>query len=243
MIVAFANPAVAALQQATHTLPIVLVQVSDPVGSKFVASLAHPGGNITGLQNFEPEIGGKWLEVLKQIAPGLRRAIVVHSPEVAANVEILHSAQAASTTLDVSVAAAGVHNLAEIEQALAALAQQPNGGVIVAPSPLTLANRGPITASAARLGVPAIYPFRFFAAAGGLASYGFDPIDQWRGAASYVDRILKGEKPSDLPVQAPVKYALVINLKAAKALGLTIPEIFPLARRRGDRMSVLCCSA
>jgi putative ABC transport system substrate-binding protein len=223
VIVVYANPAMAALRQATRVMPIVFAQVSDPVGSGFVTSLARPGGNITGFQNFETEIGGKWLEVLKQIAPAVRRAAVVHSPDIAVNVAYLHAAEAASTSVGITVTATGARSGADIESTLTAFAREPNGGLIVAPNPINVTNRELIIASAARLGLPAIYPYRYFTKSGGLVSYGFDQIEQTRGAASYVDRILKGEKPADLPVQAPTKYELVINLKTAKTLGLTVP--------------------
>jgi len=223
VIFVYANQAVAALRQATRVIPIVFAQVSDPVGSGFVASLAHPGGNITGFQNFEAEIGGKWLEVLRQIAPTVRRVAVVHNPDIAANIAFLNAAQAASTSVGMTVTAAGVRSAADMETTLTAFGREPNGGLIVVPSPINLTNRELIIASAARLGLPAIYPYRYFSKGGGLASYGFDQIEQNRGAADYVDRILKGEKPADLPVQAPTKYELIINLKTAKALGLTVP--------------------
>ena len=223
VIFVYANQSVAALRQATRVIPIVFAQVSDPVGSGFVASLAHPGGNITGFQNFEAEIGGKWLEVLRQIAPTVRRVAVVHNPDIAANIAFLNAAQAASTSVGMTVTAAGVRSAADMESTLTAFGREPNGGVIVVPSPINLTNRELIIASAARLGLPAIYPYRYFCKSGGLASYGFDQIEQNRGAAAYVDRILKGEKPADLPVQAPTKYELIINLKTAKALGLTVP--------------------
>jgi putative tryptophan/tyrosine transport system substrate-binding protein len=223
VIFVYANQAVAALRQATRVIPVVFAQVSDPVGSGFVASLAHPGGNITGFQNFEAEIGGKWLEVLRQIAPAVRRVAVVHSPDIAANVAFLNAAEAASTSVGMTVTAAGVRSAADMESTLTAFGREPNGGLIVVPSPMNLTNRELIIASAARLGLPAIYPYRYFCKSGGLASYGFDQIEQNRGAATYVDRILKGEKPADLPVQAPTKNELIINLKTAKALGLTVP--------------------
>jgi len=223
VIVAYANPVVAALRQATRVIPIVFVQVSDPVGSGFVASLARPGGNITGFHNFETAIGGKWCETLKQIAPGVRRAAVVHNPDIAANVAFLNAAEAASASLGMTVTAVGVRAAADIEPGLSAFAREPNGGLIVAPNPINLTSRELIIASAARLGLPTIYPYRFFAQGGGLVSYGFDPIEMYRGAASYVDRILRGANPGELPVQLPTKYQLVINLKTAKALGLTVP--------------------
>ena len=225
VIFAISNPAVSALMQATRTIPIVFASVSDSVGSGFVTSLARPGGNITGFHNFEPSLGGKWLEVLKEIAPATRRAAVVHDPEIPANVAFVWAAEAASTSLRMVVTAAGVRDTAGIERVLTAFARETNGGLIVTPSPLTSAGRGElIIALAARLGLPAIYPFRFFATSGGLVSYGIDRMQQVHEAASYVDRILRGANPGELPVQLPTKYELVINLKTAKALGLTIPQ-------------------
>jgi putative ABC transport system substrate-binding protein len=222
IIVVWANPAAAILRRATQTIPIVFTTVSDPVGGGFVANLAHPGGNITGFQNFETAIGGKWLEVLKEIAPKVRRVAFVYSPEISAHVAFMHAAEAASSSLGMTVTAAGVRNAADIESALTAFAKEPNGGLIVAPSPLIATGQDLIIALAVRLHLPAIYPFRYFCTNGGLVSYGFDPVEQQRGAALYVDRILKGEKPGGLPVQAPTKYNLVINLKTAKELGLVV---------------------
>jgi len=210
--------------QITHTIPIVFTWVSDSVGSGFVASLAHPGGNITGFHNFEPAIGGKWLEVLKQIAPGVRRVAVLHIPEIAANVAFLPAVKAASTSIGVEMTAAGVRDGGDIERVLTTFAREPNGGLIVTPSPLTATRRELIIALAARLGLPAIYCFRFYTASGGLVSYGIDQLELVRATASYVDRVLRGANPGDLPVQLPTKYELVINLKTAKALGLTIPQ-------------------
>src|SRR5262245_7241517 len=222
VIVVWANPAAAITRKATQTIPIVFVVVSDPIGGGFVTNLAHPGGNITGFQNFETAIGGKWLQVLNEIAPGVRRVAFVHNPDISAHLAFVRSAEAASTSMGITVTPVGVRNAAEIEPALRAFAKESNGGLIVAPSPLHTTNQELILALAAELRLPAIYPFRYFPEHGGLASYGFDTIEQHRGAASYVDRILKGEKPGDLPVQAPTKYLLVINLKAAKALGLNV---------------------
>jgi len=222
------NPVVSALTQATRTIPIVFTWVSDSVGSGYVASLAHPGGNVTGFHNFEPAMGGKWLGVLKQIAPRVRRAAVVHVPEIAANVAFIRVAEAASTSLGMTVTAAGVRDAADIERVLMEFAQEPNGGLIVTPSPLTATKRDLIIAVAARLGLPAIYSFRFYVASGGLVSYGIDQLETVREVASYVDRILRGANPGELPVQLPTKFQLVVNLKTAKTLGLTIPESFLL---------------
>jgi len=220
------NPVVSAVMQATHTIPIVFTFVSDSVGSGYVASLSHPGGNVTGFHNYEPALGGKWLELLKEVAPRVNRAAVVHVPEIKANVAFIPEAEAASIPLGMTVTAAGVRDAADVERVLGEFASQPNGGLIVTPSPLTATKRGVIIETAARLGLPAIYSFRFYVASGGLISYGIDQLETVREAASYVDRILRGASPGDLPVQLPTQYHLVINLKTAKALGLTIPESF-----------------
>jgi putative ABC transport system substrate-binding protein len=199
-ILCASGPGAAVMKQATRTVPVVFVQVSDPVGSGLVAGLARPGGNITGFQNFEPAVVGKWLGLLKEAAPNVSRAAV-----------LLH------------MTAAGVHDGAEIERAIVTFANQADGGLIFLPDPILVANRGLIIELAARHRLPAVYPFRYFATEGGLMSYGIDQIDQWRGAARYVDRILRGEKPGELPVQAPTKFELVINLQAAKAIGHEVP--------------------
>ena len=218
--------------QATRTVPIVFTYVSDSVGSGFVAGLARPGDHITGFHNFEPAISGKWLEVLKQIAPGVRRVAVVHVPDIAANVALLHAVEAASTS-GITVTGTGVRAAADIEPALTVFARVPNGGLIITPSPLTTTRRELIIASAARRSLPAVYPFRFFCESGGLVSYGIDHMEQVREAASYVDRILRGAKPGELPVQLPTKFELVVNVKTAKALGLTIP---PSLLQRADQV-------
>jgi putative tryptophan/tyrosine transport system substrate-binding protein len=217
------NPAVSALLQETRTIPIVFTLVSDSVGSGFVASLAHPGGNITGFHNFEPELAGKWLDVLNEIAPRVRRVAFVHVPQIAAHVGFLNVIKAISAALDVTVTAVAAHDAGEIESTIKAFAQEPNGGLIVAPSPITTAQRELIIALAARLNLPAIYPFRYFPESGGLVSYGIDQMEQAGGGASYVDRILRGATPSELPVQLPTKYELVVNLKTAKTLDLDVP--------------------
>ncbi|HEY7244478.1 MAG TPA: ABC transporter substrate-binding protein [Xanthobacteraceae bacterium] len=222
LIVVWANPAVAILRKATQSIPIVFVTVSDPVGSGFVTNLARPGGNITGFENFQTAIGGKWLEVLKDIAPQVRRIAFVHSPDIAAHVAFMRAAESASMSREMTVISAGARNAGDIQSTITAFAQEPNSGLIIAPSPFNTSHQELIIALAAQLQLPAIYPFRYFCSNGGLASYGFDTVEQHRAAASYVDRILKGTKPGDLPVQAPTKYELVINLKTAKALGLTI---------------------
>jgi len=228
VILAYANPAVSALKPLTSTIPIVFTQVSDPVGSGFVTNLAHPDGNITGLHSFEPAIGGKWLEILTQIAPSVRRAAVVHDPRIAANVSFFRAAESASSSLGVIVTSAGVTNAADIEREITAFAREPNGGLIVAPAPSTFDRRDLIIALAEQWRLPAIYSYRFNVESGGLVSYGYEGLEQFQQAATYVDRILHGAKPGDLPLQLPTKYQLVVNLKAAKAIGLSIPAGFIL---------------
>jgi len=222
------NPALAELHRLTSTIPIVFAQISDPIESGFVASLAHPGGNMTGFTNFESAMGGKWLGVLKEAAPSMRRVAVFFGSDSTANVALLHAAEAVAPSLGVQVTAIDIHHGVEIERAIATFASQPGGGLIVVPHPDTVANRGSIIILAARYRLPAVYPFRYFVTEGGLMSYGPDQLEEWRGAAGYVDRILRGEKPSGLPVQAPTKFELVINMKTAKALGFDIPPAFPL---------------
>ena len=233
VILAYANPAVSSLMQVTQSIPIVFTQASDPVGSGFVSNLAHPGGNITGFPSFEPAIAGKWLEVLKELAPGIRRAAIVHHPSIAANVAFVRAAEAASSAFGVAVTAAAVRNAADIEETITRFAQEPNGGLVVAPAPPTFDNRELIVALAARFHLPTVYSYRFFVTSGGLVSYGIDGRDLWRDAAVYVDRILRGAKPGDLPVQLPTKYHLVINLKTAKALGLSVSSQF---QQRADEV-------
>jgi putative tryptophan/tyrosine transport system substrate-binding protein len=228
VILAYANPAVAALKPITSTIPIVFTQVSDPVGSGFVTDLAHPGGNITGFHSFEPAIGGKWLEVLKQIAPSVRRAAVVHDPRIAANVSFFRAAESASSSLGITVTSAAVTNAADIEREITTFAQESNGGLVVAPAPSTFDRRDLIIALAERWRLPAIYSYRFNVKSGGLVSYGYEGLEQFQQAATYVDRILRGAKPGTLPLQLPSKYQLVVNLKAAKAIGLSIPGPFLL---------------
>jgi putative ABC transport system substrate-binding protein len=228
VIVVAGNPSLAELQRLTTTIPIVFTQVADPVGSGFVAGVARPGGNITGFETLGPAMGGKWLGVLKEAAPNLGRVAVLFGSDSAANTALLRAAEAVAPSLGVTVAPVDIHPGSEIEPVIATFAGQPDGGLIVMPHPNTMANRGSIIVLAARHRLPAIYPFRYFATEGGLMSYGPDQVDQWRGAATYVDRILRGEQPGGLPVQAPTKFELVINLKTAKALGLNIPPAFPL---------------
>jgi len=217
ILLAAATPSVQALQQATQTVPIVFAGVTDPVAAGFVNSLAHPGGNITGFTPFEFGIGVKWLELLKQIVPNLTRVAIVREAG-GPGVGQLAAIQAVAPSLGVEVTPIGARDPAEIERAI-----KTNAGVIVTSSPLTGVNRDLIIARAAQYRLPTVYPFRYQVAAGGLISYGPDLIDEYRRAAEYVDRILKGEKPGELPVQAPTKYQLVINLKTAKAIGLTVP--------------------
>jgi putative tryptophan/tyrosine transport system substrate-binding protein len=228
VILVSTNSVVSATLKATRSIPIVFTWVSDPVGSGFVSNLAHPGGNITGFHNFEPAIGGKWLELLRQIAPDLRRVAVIHVPDIVPNVAFLRVVEAAAPASDMTVTAGEVRNAADIERVLPAFAQDGGGGLIVTPSALTATRRDLIIALAARLGLPAIYSFRFYAASGGLMSYGIDQLELVRAAASYVDRILRGTNPGDLPVQLPTKFELVINLKTAGALGLTVPNSLQL---------------
>jgi putative tryptophan/tyrosine transport system substrate-binding protein len=227
-IVVATSLALAELQRLTSTIPIVFTQVSDSVDSGFVAGLARPGGNITGFQSFDPAMGGKWLGLLKEVAPNLSRVAVLFGSDLASNVAILRAAEAVAPSLGVTATADDLGHGGEIERAVATFASQPDGGLVVVPHPYTIANRASIIILAARHRLPAIYPYRYFATEGGLISYGPDQIDQWRGAATYADRILRGARPGDLPVQAPTKYELVINMKTAKALGLNIPPAFPL---------------
>ena len=214
---------VAALLQATRTVPIVFAIVVDPVGAGFVASLARPGGNATGFTMFEYGMSGKWLELLKQIAPGVTRAAVLRDPAIASGIGQFGAIQAVAPSLRVELSPVDVRDAPEIERAVTAFAGIENGGLVVTASPSGTVHRELIIALAARHKLPAVYWQRFYLASGGLMSYGPDLLDQYRRAAGYVDRILKGEKPADLPVQAPTKYELVINLKTAKALGLTVP--------------------
>lgn len=223
VIVVVGNPGVTALLRETRIIPVVFALVGDPVGSGFVASLARPGGNITGFMHFEPAMGAKWLEILKTIAPSITRVLVLQLPEVTANNEFVRNAQTAGPGQDVSVSSAGVHNAGDIERAMAALTAEPNGGLIILPNPVASTHRGLIAELAVRHRVPTISAFRYMAESGALASYGIDINDVFRRVAEYTDRILRGEKPADLPVQAPVKYELVINLRTAKELGLAVP--------------------
>jgi putative ABC transport system substrate-binding protein len=224
VILASGGTGVGALLQATRALPIVFTQTNDPVGAGYVDSLAQPGGNVTGFTNMEYGTSGKYLELLKEIIPRLVRAAVLRDPTIPQGIGQFSAIQAVAPSLGVELRPIDVHDAREIERAVAAFARSANGGLIVTGSSLTAVHRDLIIMLAAQHKLPAIYWERFFVIAGGLISYGPDSIDPHRRAASYVDRILKGEKPADLPVQAPTKYELVINLKTAKALGLGVPQ-------------------
>jgi putative ABC transport system substrate-binding protein len=224
VILATGSAAAGPLLQATRTVPIVFVIVPDPVGAGLVNSLARPGGNATGFIQFEYAISGKWLELLKEIAPRVTRAAVLGDPAITGGIGQFGAIQAVAPSLGVEVSPVNVRDAGEIERAIADFARSPNGGLIITGSALAVVHRHLVITLAAKHQLPAVYFQRTFVADGGLISYGADVVDQYRRAASYVDRILKGEKPADLPVQAPTKYELVINLKSAKALGLEIPS-------------------
>jgi len=205
----------------------VFATVADPVGSGFVASFSHPGGNVTGFNVSEPTLAGKWLELLKEIAPRVTRVAVLFNPATTPYANFyLNPLKAAAASIGVEAITATVHDMSELESVVAAQARTPNSGLIVMVDTFMNVHRAEVTSLAARYRLPAVYPFRFFPEIGGLLSYGPDQTDNFRRAATYADRILKGEKPSELPVQAPVKFELIVNLKTAKALGLTIPETF-----------------
>jgi ABC-type uncharacterized transport system substrate-binding protein len=225
VILATNAPVAAALQRETRVIPIVFVAVSDPIGSGFIASLARPGGNLTGLLQYEASIIGKALAMLKEIAPGLTRAALVANSKVSPYDYFLRAAEALAPSLAIELVPTHVENAADIERVVDLFARVPNGGLVLPTSSTTILHRNLIIALAARHRLPAVYFGRFFVAAGGLMSYGIDRPDMYRQAATYVDRILRGEKPADLPVQAPVKYETIINLKTAKALGLTVPDL------------------
>jgi putative ABC transport system substrate-binding protein len=233
IMLASGTVSVAALQHATRAVPIVFAAVSDPVGSGVVNSLARPGGNVTGFMNFEYNLSGKWLELLKQIAPRVTRAAVLRNPAIPAGIGQFSAIQAVAPAVGVEVTPIGVQDPEEIERALAAFARSADTGLIVTASALASVHLDRIVALASRLKLPAVYPYRSLVARGALVSYGPDVLDQFRRAAGYVDRILKGEKPADLPVQAPTKYELLINLKTARALGLEMP---PMLLARADEV-------
>jgi putative ABC transport system substrate-binding protein len=234
LILVNTTPALAAAQGATGTIPIVFNMVTDPVAQGFVASLARPGGNITGLGHWESTMGAKWLELLMETAPQVKRVAVVFNPVTATYSRLfLPTMEAAAASLAVTLIINQVHDMAETERALAAVAAQPNGALMMLPDTFATHNRERIIALAARHRLPAVYQYRLFAIQGGLASYGIDPTDVFRRTATYVDRILNGAKPANLPVQLPTKYELVINLRTAKALGLEIP---PTLLARADEV-------
>jgi putative tryptophan/tyrosine transport system substrate-binding protein len=224
LIVAETTPAVAALRHESPAVPIVFVNVSDPIGSGFVASLAHPGGAITGFMSNEPTLGGKWPELIKEIAPGITHIGFLFNPNTSPHAEaFMRQAETAALAIGIRLSAAPFQSDADIESAIVALSREPGGGLIVLPEPSTNVRSAIIIELATRYRLPALFAFRYQATGGGLISYGVDLADSFRDAASYVDRILKGETPAALPVQAPTKFALVVNLKTAKALGLDVP--------------------
>lgn len=223
VVLATATPSVAALQQATRTLPIVFVMVADPVTSGFVASLAKPGGNITGFANFEYGVAAKWLELLKDVAPQVTRVGVIRDPVITSGVGQFAAIQSVASRFGVELTPLGGRDAKDVERTITEFSRGSHGGLICTAAPLTLDNRELIISLAARHRLPAVYPFRFFVAEGGLSSYGPDAIQFYRQAADYVDRILKGEKPTELPVQTPTRHELAINLKTARAIGLTVP--------------------
>ena len=227
------------LLQETRAVPIIFTIVPDPVGSGFVASLARPGGNASGFMQFENSLSGKWLELLKQIAPNVMRVAVLWDPTVPAGIGQFAVLQSVAPSLGVDLRPITVNNTSDPEHAIAVFASQPNGGLIVSGSALTISHRELINTLAAKHKLPAVVPSRVYMTGGALISYGVDFIDQLRRAAGYVDRILKGEKPGDFPVQAPTKYELVINLKTAKALGIAVPSA-SCASQRGDRIKIQC---
>jgi putative ABC transport system substrate-binding protein len=233
VILAVGSPATAALLQVSRTVPIVFVQVVDPVSSGFVESLAHPGRNVTGFTNFEFGMSGKWMELLKEIAPRVTRVGVLRDSTNVAEIGVFGAIQSSGPPFGTEVSPIGLGDATEIDRGIVTFAREPNRGLIVAGGALALVHRELIVTLAARHRLPAVYPDRVFVNDGGLMSYGPDRLDQYRRAAAYVDRVLKGEKPADLPVQAPTKYELVINLKTAKALGI---EVLPTLLARADEV-------
>jgi putative tryptophan/tyrosine transport system substrate-binding protein len=232
VILAYGGSVVGPLQQVSSAVPIVFVEVIDPVGAGFVTSLARPGGNATGFSLFEFGISGKWLELLKQISPGITKAVVIRQPSSPGGGGQLGAIQAVAPSFGVEVTPVGLRDPGEIERAVA-VAHDTKGGLIVTVSPLATVHRDLIVSLAARYRVPAVYPLRYFAASGGVISYGPDRLEPYQRAPGYVDRILKGEKPADLPVQAPTKYELVVNLQTAQALSLEVP---PTLLARADEV-------
>jgi putative ABC transport system substrate-binding protein len=234
LILSQSTPTTAALLQQTRTIPIIFANIADPVGSGFVASFPRPGGNVTGFVLFEPTMASKWLELLKEIAPRVNRVAFLFNPATATYFEYyMNSFKAAAASFGVEAIAAPVHDRSELESVFALQAREPNSSIVVMPDSFLNVHRVEITSLAARYHLPAIYPYRLYTKVGGFLSYGNDVFDNYRRAAGYVDRILKGEKPSELPVQAPVKFELVINLKTAKTLGLELP---PTLLARADEV-------
>jgi putative ABC transport system substrate-binding protein len=225
LILTGSTPATAAMRQQTNTIPIIFAMVGDPVGSGFVASLSRPEGNLTGFTPIENSLGGKWVELLKEIAPRVARVAMVFDPAMAPFASYyLNPFKAAAASFGMEAIVAPVDDMAELERVVATSAREPNSGLVVMPDAFTIGHHLDITSLAARYRVPTVYPFRIFAEVGGLLSYGSSALDEFRRAASYADRILKGAKPSELPVQTPINFDLVINLKTAKALGLDVPS-------------------
>jgi len=233
VIIVASSPGVVALLRETRTIPIVFLQVGVPVEQGFIASLARPGGNVTGFTNFEFSLGGKWLEVLKEIAPQVARVVLIFDPDTVPYAAFVHSAEAAAPSFAVQTFPPPVHDPTEIETVIKAFAQEPNGVLLVLPDITMNIHRQRVIGLAAKYRLPAVYGFRFAATDGGLVSYGPDPVDPFRRAPTYVDRILKGANPGELPVQAPTKFELVINLRTAKMLGLTVP---PALLARADEV-------
>ena len=231
IVVSESTPATAALRQEIPNVPIVFSQVANPVGAGFAASLAHPSGNITGFTNFEPSMGGKWLELLKEVAPRVARTAAIFNPETHSG-QYWQSIEAAAPSLAVTFTRAPVRDAAEIERTIEAFARDPNGGLLVMPDSFTLTHRELIVALAERHRLPSIYAFRVFPASGGLLSYGIDQVEIYRRIAAYVDRIFRGANPGELPIEGPTKFELAVNLKTAKALGLDVP--LPLLARADE---------
>jgi putative ABC transport system substrate-binding protein len=229
IIVTYGTPATVALQRETRTIPIVFASVADPVAGSIVGRLDRPGGNITGFANIEVSMGGKWLEVLLEIAPGLKRVLIMFNPDTTPGPTFMPPFETAARSLKIAPIIAPVHSDAEIEAAIVGLGREPGGGLVVMADTFMSGHRAPLIMAAARNNVPAVYPQSVFVRDGGLLSYGIDQVDNWRRAAAYVDRILRGAKPGDLPVQFPTKFEMVVNLKTAKALGLTVPQSILLA--------------
>ena len=223
VVVTESSPALTAMRQETRTTPIVFLFAANPVASGLIASIAHPGGNTTGFTGFEPSMVGKWMELIKEIAPRVVRVAAIFNPDTHTG-QYWRTLETVAPSLAIEVTAAPAHDAAEIERAIDALVREPNSGLLVLPDTFTVVHREFIVHSAAQHRVPAVYPYRFFVTGGGLVSYGIDIVDLYRRGGAYVDRILKGEKPAELPVQSPTKFELVINLKTAKALGLTVPQ-------------------